>query len=101
MRRVVGIPLVQVEAMEDLIITVILIQVSIAVPHQFSDPSVTPSFPCGDFHGKSTHFWKLCFHRQAPAITWPNKPLTDAILALMRASVERHVENCYFGPIKH
>lgn len=97
----VGIPLAQVRAMENLIITVIFIQVSIDVPRRFSHLSVTPSLPYGDFQGKSGRFWEPMLSPSGFCDTVVHKPLTDAILALMSASAERHVENCYFGPIKH
>lgn len=63
-RRVAGIPLAQVRAVENPIITVILIRVSIAVPRHFSHGRVTPSLPCGDCQqGKSRRF-----HRRASAM---------------------------------
>lgn len=87
--------------MENLIITVILIPVSIAVPRWFSRLSVTPSLPCGDFPGKKQLLSGAVLSPTAFCDAVVHKALTDAILALMSTSAERHVENCYFVPIKH
>lgn len=95
MRRVVGIPLVPVQAMENLIITVILIQLSIAVPRASSAASK------GRLSWKKQSLLESTLSPSGSCDTVAQKPLTDAVLALMSTSAERHVENCYFRPIKH